>query len=257
MLSGVVIEAGLLAFLRVLTLVAPAREAWGALLLGAGMLNIFVGNLLALRQTQVKRLLAYSSLSHMGFMLLGVGIAVAAGTAGGLQGSFLHLLTHALGKGLAFLAVGALLYALRLSWGDHAPLTVSDLSGAARRYPFAAAALTLALLSLGGMPPLSGFLSKWQILAAGIESRNLALGLLVGFAALNSLLSFGYYLPLANALFRRQPSPLVERGRSLPLAMNAPLAILAVALLAAGLWPATALWLTDSAGLALGLAYGP
>ncbi len=86
-----------------------------------------------------------------------------------------HLFNHGLMKGLAFLAAGAFLYTLHIAAGDHAPLTTLDLSGAARRYPWAGLALSLALLSLGGLPPLAGFMSKWQIFSAGFQTHNLSL----------------------------------------------------------------------------------
>ena len=78
MLSGVVIEAGLVALLRALAALAGVTASWGELLMAFGALNMLVGNLMALRQTQVKRLLAYSSLSHVGYMLVGLGIALYA-----------------------------------------------------------------------------------------------------------------------------------------------------------------------------------
>ena len=83
MLSGVVIEAGLIALLRALCRAGRGRPRPGAILLmGFGALNMLYGNLLALRQTQVKRLLAFSSLSHVGYMLLGLGIALLRGPSG-------------------------------------------------------------------------------------------------------------------------------------------------------------------------------
>ena len=121
LLSGVVIETGLVALLRALSAVADITSAWGAILLAFGAVNMVVGNLLALRQTQVKRLLAFSSLTHVGYMLLGLGFAVSFGQGAGAQGGVFHLLTHAAMKGLAFLAAGSLLFALRLSRGDSGP----------------------------------------------------------------------------------------------------------------------------------------
>ena len=84
---------------------------------------MLVGNLMALRQTQVKRLLAYSSLSHVGYMLLGFGAAAMFHTADAAAGGFFHLFTHAMMKGLAFLSAGVLLYSLHIANGSHAPLT--------------------------------------------------------------------------------------------------------------------------------------
>lgn len=254
MLSGVVIEAGLLALLRALAALASVTLSWGVLLLAFGALNMAAGNLLALRQTEVKRLLAYSSLSHVGYMLLGVGIGLYAGQVAGAQGGLFHLLTHGLMKGLAFLAVGALLFALRA--GNHNPLTIADMSGAARRYPLVALTLSVALLGLGGLPPLAGFMSKWQILVAGFLTHNPAIYALVGFAALNSVFSLAYYAPLVNAVYRQQPSMAVKRGEPLPKLMQAPLVLLAVIIVAAGIWPGLLTWLSEPAGTALLIMFG-
>jgi proton-translocating NADH-quinone oxidoreductase chain N len=251
MLSGVVIEAGLVALLRALSALAGVTPSWGEFLMGFGALNMLAGNLLALRQTQVKRLLAFSSLSHMGYMLLGLGIGVYAGEVAGVQGGLFHLFNHGLMKGLAFLAAGALLYALHIATGDHGPLTVADLNGASRRYPLAALALSLAVLGLGGLPPLAGFMSKWQIFVAGFATHNLAIYALVVFAALNSVLSLAYYAPLVNAVYRQQPSPAVQRGQPLPAMIAVPLILMAAAVVAIGVWPGLMRWLTEPAGAAL------
>jgi NADH:ubiquinone oxidoreductase subunit 2 (subunit N) len=155
-------------------------------------------------------------------------------------------------KGLAFLAAGALLYALSSAHS----LTIADLAGAARRYPLLALTFSLALLGLGGLPPLVGFASKWQILAAGITSHSLLVYGLVALAALNSVLSLAYYAPLVNALYRQQPSAAVLAGRPLPLQMNAPLLLLGLAVVAIGVWPNLARWLVEPAAAALLAAFG-
>ena len=251
-LSGVVIEMGLIALLRALSILAGSAIVWGELLLAFAVLNMLAGNLLALRQTQVKRLLAFSTISHVGYMLLGLGIALYVGSAAGAQGGLFHLLSHGLMKGLAFLAAGALLYALSSAHS----LTIADLAGAARRYPLLALTFSLALLGLGGLPPLVGFASKWQILAAGITSHSLLIYGLVALAALNSVLSLAYYAPLVNALYRQQPSAAVLAGRPLPLQMNAPLLLLGLAVVAIGVWPNLARWLVEPAAAALLAAFG-
>jgi proton-translocating NADH-quinone oxidoreductase chain N len=248
MLSGVVIETGLVALLRALSVIIDTSAGWGTLLLVFGAVNMLVGNLLALRQTQVKRLLAFSSLTHVGYMLLGLGFAVSFGQAEGAQGGVFHLLTHAAMKGLAFLAAGCLLFALRLSRGDGGPLMTADLAGASRRYPVTAAALTVALLGLGGLPPLGGFMSKWQIFASGVRSGNPIAIALVVFAVLNSLLSLGYYAPLVSIMYRREQSEIVMGGSRVPSAMVVPLVLLAVVVVAFGVWPALASGLTGPAG---------
>ncbi len=206
MLSGVVIEAGLVAMLRATGGLAGTSANWGGILLGFAAVNMLVGNLMALRQTQVKRLLAYSSVAHIGYMLLGLGVAVIFQTADGAVGAFFHLFNHAMMKGLAFLAAGALLYTLHLSKGEHSPLVLDDLDGASRRYPLVAFAFSVAVLGLGGLPPLAGFMSKWQIFMAGVSTQNIWIILLVIFAALNSVLSLVYYAPLVNRIYRHEPS---------------------------------------------------
>jgi proton-translocating NADH-quinone oxidoreductase chain N len=250
-LSGVVIESGLVALLRSFTVVSGISTGWGPLLLVFGCINMLVGNLLALRQTQVKRLLAFSSLSHVGYMLVGLGTALAFGQAAGAQGGFFHLLTHALMKGLAFLAAGSFLFVLRISSGRSGPLEAGDLAGAARRYPLPALALSVGLLGLGGLPPFAGFMSKWQIFAAGFHTGNPLLAAVVIFALLNSLLSLGYYAPLVNLMYRHQPSPLMSGGAAVPPAMTVPLVLLAAAVIALGVWPALANGLTAPAGRAM------
>ena len=254
-LSGVVTKAGLIAVLRALGALAGVTISWGVLLMAFGVLNILAGNLLALRQTQVKRLLAYSSISHLGYIFLGLGIGAYAGQAAGVQGGLFHLITHGLMSGLAFLAAGALLYGLRGTTGDHHTLTVADLSGAAQRYPLAALAFSLAVLGLGGLPPLAGFMSKWQIFAAGFATHNPAIDALIVFAALNSVLSLAYYAPLVNAVYRTQPSVAVCGGRSLPFAMRTPLLLLALPVVAIGMYPRLVSWLTGPAGAAVLAAF--
>lgn len=248
MLSGVVIETGLVALLRALGVISDLTSAWGALLLAFGSINMIVGNLLALRQTQVKRLLAFSSLTHVGYILLGLGFAVSYGQPEGAQGGAFHLLTHAAMKGLAFLAAGCLLYALRISRGDHEPLESADLAGAGRRYPLIALAFTIALLSLAGLPPLGGFVSKWQIFASGFRAGSpLAISLVI-FGVLNSLLSFAYYAPLVGLMYRNTPSAAVAGGARVPVGMTVPLVLLAAVVIAFGVWPALANGLTVPAG---------
>jgi proton-translocating NADH-quinone oxidoreductase chain N len=246
MLSGIVIEAGLIAMLRALS-VTGMSVTWGVVLMVFGAVNILYGNLLALRQTKVKRLLAFSSLSHIGYMLLGLGIALQSGLALGAQGAFFHLFNHMLMKGLAFLAVGALMYALFLTsgvQGSHKALDISDLAGAAKSYPLAALALSIAVLGLGGLPPLAGFMSKWQIFVAGFDTKNIWIMALVVFAALNSVLSLAYYAPLVNVMYREKPSALMQTGKRLPFVMQLSLAILLTLVVVLGFMPGLMNWLT-------------
>lgn len=256
MLSGVVIEAGLVAMLRSLIALSGTTDSIYALLMGFGALNMFVGNLMALRQTQIKRLLAYSSLVHIGYMLVGLGITFYSKDLAGAQGGLFHLFNHGLMKGLAFLSAGVLLYTLFIARGDHGPLIIEDLSGAARRYPLTALTFSIAVLSLGGLPPFAGFMSKWQIFVAGFQTHNILIGVLVVFAALNSVLSLTYYAPLVNVIYRLDPSDRVRSGRPIPLLMAIPLVVLALAIVLIGFWPDMVSWLTTPAGVVLSSGIG-
>jgi proton-translocating NADH-quinone oxidoreductase chain N len=237
MLSGIVIEAGLVAMLRSMGNLPGGLQSWGQVMLLFGALNMLFGNLMALRQTQVKRMLAFSSLSHMGYMLVGFGTAAAFHVETAAAGGFFHLFTHALMKGLAFLAAGALLYGIHISRGSHAALLVDDLNGAAQKYPLPAFCLSVAVLALGGLPPLAGFMSKWQIFAGSAETQNLPVLLLIVFAALNSVLSLGYYAPLVNRMYRRETGLSVMAGKRVSAWMTAPLIALVLLVVVLGFAP--------------------
>jgi proton-translocating NADH-quinone oxidoreductase chain N len=245
MLSGIVIETGLIAMLRVLSFLGKVGGDWGPILLAFGCLNILVGNLMALRQTEVKRLLAYSSIAHVGYMLVGFGVAFTFAQTTGAAGAFFHLITHGLMKGLAFLAVGALMYALFIANGHHGVLMLDDLNGASRKYPLVAFSLSAALLSLGGLPPFAGFMSKWQILVAAASPQTAWAWVLVAFIGLNSVLSLAYYAPMINRMYRREPSEAVQRGKSIPWVMVLPLVLLTVAIVVIGVWPTSMRFLTE------------
>ncbi|HLV35553.1 MAG TPA: proton-conducting transporter membrane subunit [Spirillospora sp.] len=232
LLSGIVTISGLAALLRALALLDGLAVEWGAVLIGFGTVNIVIGNLLALRQDSVKRIFAYSSVSHIGFVLLAVGIGVYAGQPAGFISGMLHLFIHALMKALAFLAVGAASYTRHRT---DSTLRVGDLAGLAGREPLLAAALIIACLSLAGVPPLAGFMSKWLIFDAGLRVGGATMVLLVIFAALNSVFSLAYYFPIVNALFRTELEP---PQRALPTAMQLPVVILTGALLVVGIYPA-------------------
>jgi proton-translocating NADH-quinone oxidoreductase chain N len=248
LLSGVVIEAGLVAALRVIAPLSYRNPGWGWLFVCLGSLNILVGNLLALRQLQVKRMLAYSSISQVGYMVLGLGLAAALGNPMGAQGAFLHLINHGIMKGLAFLAAGVLIFALQRQSPLHHVLTIEDLSGAAARYPWVAFCFSLAVLGLAGLPPLAGFMSKWQIFVSGaMYGSGLVLAFVV-FAALNSVLSLSYYVPVVNMLYRKQPSPLLAGAPALPRSATAPLLVLAAGIVLLGIWPAWLAPITAAAG---------
>ena len=245
-LSGAVTISGLIVLVRALSSLMDGVVVWGVLLLLSGMVNTLVGNLLAFRQTELKRMLAYSSISHIGTVLLGVGAGLYAGLPAATQAGLFTVLALSVMETLAFLAVGALLFA---SGGQ--PLTVTTVRGFAYRYPLPGFALVLAILSLAGLPPLAGFIAKWQVLAAGFASPDPLVRGAVIFAALNILLAIGYYLPVLMNLLDASALPSDRIRQALPMAMRLPLIVLCALILWIGLWPDSLRGLTKLAAAAL------
>jgi proton-translocating NADH-quinone oxidoreductase chain N len=234
LLSGVVTVTGLIALLKALAVVVWSYTAWGNLLLTIATLNIVIGNVLAIAQTQVNRILAYSSISHIGYIVLAIGMGISTQSLGGMRGTALHIFIHGLMKALGFFAVGALAYAV----GRHQTrqLTLHDLRGAGQRYPGVALALATSLLSLAGVPLLAGFISKLQIFA-GVQSASGGLNALITFAALNTVFSLVYYLPVINALYSNDVNPHWESAPAIPLSMRIPIFVLVAALVVLGIFP--------------------
>jgi NADH:ubiquinone oxidoreductase subunit 2 (subunit N) len=104
---------------------------------------------------------------------------------------------------------------------------------------------------LGGLPPLAGFMSEWQIFTAGFLTHNGVIEGLVVFAGLMSVMSLTYYVPLVNAVYKKETSPAVKSGTPLPGLVLVPLFLLSFAVIAIGVWPRLVEWLTGPAGAAL------
>ena len=214
---------------------------------------MMVGNLMALRQTQVKRMLAYSSVSHMGYMLLGFGVAVGYGVdqrRGRAASSTCS--TTRLMKGLAFLAAGALLYALHVSRGSHAPLTIDDLNGAASRYPMTA--VRAERRRPRARRPAAALRVHVEVadLRGGVrDAQHRASNCWSMFAALNSVLSLAYYAPLVNRMYRHEPSAAVAAGQPVSWLMGAPLVVLTLAVIVLGFWPGLVDFITQPAAMHL------
>jgi proton-translocating NADH-quinone oxidoreductase chain N len=248
MLSGIVIQSSFYALLKVgLALGLPAYDL-GTLLIVLSLVQMTLGNGLALVQTYTKRLLAYSSIAHVGYFMLTVGIGLRYDVALAIQAGFFLLLAHAAMKGLAFLCNG-LCYIYRSA------TTIKQLRGTATRLPLVAAAFTVAVAGLAGVPPLAGFASKWFVLTGALRSADAVgyIGLTVFLV--NSLLSLGYYLPLIGTLFARvtpEGSKTLEPSIRVSPLMTLPLVVLGMLVLAIGLHPQPWLDITALAGDYLG-----
>lgn len=234
LLAGVATPAALVAIVKCLA-VFPGSIPSGLLLVGFGVVTMTVGNLLALRQRELKRLLAYSSIPHIGYIVVGLGVGLYGGGVLAFDGAFFHILANALMKGGAFLAVGAILYRLRRTDSDN-PGTMDSLAGVGYRMPIAAGALVVGVLALAGVPPLAGFWGKLFIVVASAEVAGTAGIVLALVVVANSFLSLGYYLPLLRSLFASGDESLAPLRPS-PRAVAVPLVAVTTLTIVVGLVP--------------------
>lgn len=198
MLSGVVIETGFFAMLRILiTLFAAVNLSMGLALALLAVLTMFVGNLLALVQKDIKRMLAYSSVAQIGYILVGVGLGLYFGAFSGLTGGLFHIMTHAFMKGLAFFCAGVIIHQLGTR-------EIAQMKGIGKHMPLTAAGFTVAALALAGVPPFSGFMSKLLIYNAGVEVGSVVGITFAVLTILNSIISLGYYLPVVNTFYAKE-----------------------------------------------------
>ena len=224
MLSGVVTKTGIYALIRTLYLIFSLSTVNFTFLFAVlSVLTMTVGNVLALLQKDVKRLLACSTIGHMGYILL----ALSLGTVNGLTGGILHVFNHAIMKGLAFLCIGAIIYVT----GSR---NIDDLIGVGRRMPITSITFAISLLSLSGVPFFNGFISKYLIFTAALEAKAY---LLTVIGLLNSGLSVVYYLRLIQLLMLRKPSGKIAKVKEAPIFILIPLIVMAFLCILFGVWP--------------------
>jgi len=170
---------------------ASLRHAWQPMLIAVAVLSMTAGNLAALTQTNLKRLIAYSSISHAGYMLLGL----VAGNDTGIQGIAVYIVVYTLTNLGALLVIAAL---RRKDPGSVREDDLSDISGLASRNPAYAALMVIFLISLAGLPPTAGFIGKYYIFLALIETGHPILAVI---ATLYVALAVYYYFRIAKAMY--------------------------------------------------------
>jgi NADH-quinone oxidoreductase subunit N len=186
--------AGFAALGRVLAVAFPGLLTdWAPLLAILAALTMTLGNVGALRQTDLKRLLAYSSVAHAGYLLVGL----AAANEAGLAGVLFYLLVY------GFTNVGAFAVVIAAERADGGDVTVESIAGLAARKPGLAAGMVVTLLSLAGMPPLAGFMGKFYLFRAAVRA-DLTWLAIVG--VLNSVVSAYFYLKVIVAMWLREPT---------------------------------------------------
>ena len=215
--------------LRIMASVDAAAPLWFWALWVAAALSMFVGNLSAIVQTSVKRMLAYSSIAHAGYIL--VALTAAAATdhpEAGIAAALFYLVGYALVK------MGAFLIVAHLGGPGERHVDIEDFTGLGRRQPALAACLSLFLLSLLGLPITAGFLGKFYVFNAALESNLIWLAILL---ALNSVIGSYYYLRVIVAMYMREPATEIAT-EPVPWTLSAVLWIAAAGTVFAGLFPA-------------------
>jgi NADH-quinone oxidoreductase subunit N len=209
----------------------PLRTIYTPMIVFVAIATMTGANLAALTQNNTKRLLAYSSIAHVGYMLLAF---VAMGTSqpgtpgflDGLKGILIYLMVY------TFMNLGAFAVITSLRQRDVIGDELDDLAGLYSRAPAEAVLMLLFLLSLAGIPPAAGFLGKYYIFLSLIESGHYVLASLAVFYVLFGLY---YYLKIANAMFMREP--MLSERLSISLGMRAALGVTALATIVIGVYP--------------------
>ena len=212
-------------FLRVfLTAFGPIAERWEPLVWGSALLTMIIGNFAALRQTNVKRMLAYSSIAHAGYSL----VAVATHSANGTAAVMFYLAAYAL------MNIGAFAVVAHIGRRGEKHVAVEDLAGLGERQPFTAALLTVYMLSLIGIPLTAGFFGKFYIFKAAIEAGFIWLTVA---GLLTSAVAAWYYLQILVAVWMKEPGEAVEAAEPLGPCLRAALVLSAGATFLLGIFP--------------------
>ncbi len=230
--------AGLIGLIKLLSLTGWSWDGtpmlfWVMWVLAAATMT--VGNVLALLQTNAKRILAYSSVAHSGYLLVAVlaGPAVAGAGGGVFQSGLAAALFYITAYGVTNLGAFAVL--AYLAHRGRPIETVDELAGLSRAHPGAALVLAICLFSLMGMPPTAGFFGKVGVFSAAISADDPALVALAIIGVINAAIGAAYYLRLIAACYLRSPTVALE-GQSCP-ALRSAMGACAVAVLLLGLWP--------------------
>ena len=222
------------------------REDWRLLFASLAIVTMTVGNVAAVTQTNLKRMLAYSSVAHAGYVL--IGVVAAASTvpdvrARGITATLIYLLIY------SFMQLGAFAVIVLLRRRDVVGDELKDFSGLHFRHPFAAFAMLLFMLSLGGIPPTAGFMGKFWLFGAAIEAGYVWLAVA---GVLNSAISLYYYIRVVVFMYLKKEMIGSEPKTSGPLALA--LGVAVVATIALGIYPRQLFEIAEASARTLGAA---
>jgi NADH-quinone oxidoreductase subunit L len=201
-----------------------------------GISSALIAAVIACTQTDIKRVLAYSTMSQIGYMMFALGVSGYGGENGlGFSASLFHLFTHAFFKSLLFLGAGVIIHFVHSN-------EIKDMGGLRKLMPVTHAAFLIACLAIAGVPPFAGFFSKEEILLASFQSNKAVYAIALFTAALTAFYMFRLYF----SIFWKKESSFHEAGHADgPASMKIPLVILSVCSIAAGFIPFSKLVTSD------------
>jgi multicomponent Na+:H+ antiporter subunit D len=224
-LSGMVVKVGVVGMLRIYQVYFGAEVldlgAFNLALVWLGAISIVMGAFFAIFQDDIKLMLAYSTISNIGYIVLGLGLA----SPYAVIGASVHVFNHALIKATLFLAAGSIIHQTGFR-------TLSDLRGIARTMPQTSAAMAIGAVSIVGLPPTAGFVCKWYIALGAFEANQAPFGFALVFGA---LFIFIYYIRMLNAFYFQKPvHAAVAQASEAPWSMRGPVVLLAALCLILG-----------------------
>lgn len=231
--------AAFASLIRVLAAFITVERPWLLALAALAVLTMTIGNLAALRQTSLKRMLAYSSIAHAGYVLVGL----AAGNQRGYEGALYYLLAY------TFMNLGAFAVILAVQRRDENDVTYDRLTGLTGRQPILAALMAVFMFSLAGIPPLAGFFGKLYVFSGAVDA---GLAWLAIVAVINSAIGAYYYLRVTVSMYMTDPAAGEVAAPKPGWAVWATVVITAAGTLALGLWQWP--WMQTIAGAVTSLA---
>ena len=249
--SGMVNKAGVYGIIRMVYVVFRAmdRSSIQILLVVFGAVTMFIGVTMALAQHDFKRLLAFHSISQIGYVITAIGL----GTALGLNAGLFHAMNHTLFKGLLFLTAGAVLTATGTT-------NLDKLGGLSKRMPVTTVCFLVGAFPISGLPPFNGFASKWMVYQAiytkAVESGNILFAIATITALIVSVMTLASFIKVTQAVFFGQENPENANAKEVPVIMQIPMVIMAVLCVLTGLFynVVEKFLLAPAAGAALGVS---
>ncbi len=217
--AAAMVKAGVYLIARVVSASYGLSYGVGLLMGLMALATIFIAVFLFLFQDDLKKILALSTIAHLGYILIGFALGIWGSTTA-FEGGLLHIAAHGCGKGLLFLSVGMIGYAT----GSR---RVSELSGLGRKLPVVALAFFVGAFTVTGVPPLAGFWSKFLILTGGLQLGGI--GTVIAILLLvESMIAFGFFLWIGQRVFFGEPSPAAAQVNSSTPVMSIVVIILAI-----------------------------